>query len=117
LPLDREELRVVLRHRLLEARGVALLRLRDRQWPRRANARDDVLPLRVREPLAVEPWLARARVPRERDSGRAAVSEVAEHHRLDIDGRAPRFGDVVHAAIDLRALVVPALEHRDDRRL
>ena len=62
---------------------------------RRADAGDDVLALRVREPLAVELLLARRRIARERDAGRAVVAEVAEDHRLHVARGAPVVGDVV----------------------
>ncbi len=43
------------------------------------------------------------------------LTQVAEHHRLHVDGGAPGFRDVVEFAVDLGALVVPALEHSDHR--
>ena len=43
------------------------------------------------------------------------VAEVAEHHRLHVDGRAPVVGDVVELAVGLRALVVPGPEDGADR--
>ena len=83
--------------------------------PRRADARHDVLALRVREELAVEHLLARRRVPRERDAGGRVLAEVAEDHRLHVDRRPPGLGDAVQLPIGLRALVVPGAEDRADR--
>ena len=36
---------------------------------------------------------------------------VAEDHRLHVDGGAPVVGDLVHAAVDVGAGVVPGTEH------
>ena len=79
---------------------------------RRADAGDHVLALRVRQPLAVEALLARRRVAREGDAGGAGVAQVAEDHRLDVARGAPRVGDVVHAAVDDGAVVVPRAGRR-----
>src|SRR5262249_37520051 len=104
-------------HELLEGRGhlrferIAVARQRER----RADAGDDVLTLRVREPLAVELLLAGRRIARERDAGGARVPEVAEDHRLDVASGAPGLGDVVHLAVDDRAVVVPRREDGADR--
>src|SRR3546814_7876309 len=49
------------------------------------------------------------------DAGGGRIAHVAEHHRLHVDGRAPGVGDVVDAAIDLRALRLPRAEHSADR--
>ncbi len=43
-----------------------------------------------------------------------ATLQVAEDHRHDVDGSAPGIRDVVVAAVDVRAGVVPAAEHRTD---
>ena len=84
--------------------------------PRRADARDDVFPLRVGKELAVEPLLARRRVAGERDARRRGLAAVAEDHRLDVDGGPPVVGDVVQACdTSSRALVVPRAEDRADR--
>ena len=42
------------------------------------------------------------------------ATEVAKHHGLHIDRRAPGLGNVVQLAVDAGTVVVPALEHRDD---
>ena len=44
-----------------------------------------------------------------------AVAQVAEHHGLHVDRRAPAVGDAVQAAIGLGAGVVPGAEHGGDR--
>ena len=93
---------------LLEDVGHHVGHLRDRH--RRAHARDDVLALGVHEEFAHELLLARRRVAREGDARAGVVVEVAERHHLHVDGRAPRVGDVVVAAVDVRARVVPAAE-------
>jgi hypothetical protein len=81
----------------------------------RADAGDDVLALRVGEPLAVEALLAGRRIAREGDAGGAGVAQVAEHHRLHVARGAPAVGDVVHAAVHVGAVVVPGGEDRLDR--
>ncbi len=42
-------------------------------------------------------------------------AEVAEHHLLDVDRRAPLVGDAVDAPVGDRALALPGIEHRPDR--
>ena len=109
VPLER-------RHRLEELvvrLGQVLAHLGERL--RRADARDDVLALRVDEVLAVDARLAGRRVARERDAGRRAVALVPEHHLHDVHRGAHVVGDRVRAAVDLRARRVPRLEHGDDR--
>ncbi len=81
----------------------------------RADAGDDVLALRVDEVFAEQRLFAGGGVAREGDAGAGALVQVAEHHRLDVDGGARRIGDVVHAAVDVRARVVPRAEHGLDR--
>ena len=39
------------------------------------------------------------------------VAGVAERHGLHVDGGAPVVGDLVHAAIDVGAGVIPGAEH------
>ena len=84
---------------------------------RRAHAGDDVLALRVDQELAVELFRAGRRAAREADAGRRAIAGVAEHHLLHVDGGADVIGDVVDAAILLRARVLPRAEHRVARAL
>ena len=99
---------------LLERLGHHLGHLRDRH--RRADAGDDVLALGVHEELAHELLLAARRVAREGDARAGLVVEVAERHHLHVHGGAPAVGDVVVAAVDVRARVVPAAEHGLDGR-
>jgi hypothetical protein len=78
---------------------------------RRADTGDHVFALGIDQEFAVEQVFARARVAREGDAGAAVVAQIAEDHRLHVDGGAPGSGNVVQLAIDLGAVVVPALEH------
>ena len=94
---------------LLEHLGHHLGHLGDRH--RRTHAGHHVLALRVHEELAHQLLLAGRRVAREGDARAGLVVEVAERHHLDVDGGAPAVGDVVVAAVDVRARVVPAAEH------
>ena len=107
-PADRgEQLRVRLRQQLVHA----LDRLG------RADARDDVLALRVLQELAVEPALAGRRVTREADARPGAVALVAEDHLDDVDGGAEVVRDLVRAPVDLRAGRVPGVEDGAHRLL
>src|SRR5207245_11397753 len=67
---DFEDLVVDLRHPLMQ--GL------DRQ--RRADARDDVLTLRVGQELGVEARLARPGIAREADAGAGGLAEIPEDH-------------------------------------
>ena len=88
-----------LRHQLLQRRlvgaGVDARRLGD--VLRRADAGDDVLALRIDQELAVERLLAGRGIAGEGDAGGRGLAHIAEHHGLDVDGRAPAFGNVVQA--------------------
>ena len=64
--------------------------------------------------LAHELLLTGGGVTGEGDAGTGVVVQVAEDHRHDVDGSAPGIGDVVVAAIDVRARVVPGAEHGAD---
>ena len=98
---------------LLEDLGHDLGHLGDRH--RGADAGDDVLALRVHEELAHQLLLAGGGVAREGDARAGVVVQIAERHHLDVDGGAPAVGDVVVAAIDVCARVVPAAEDGLDR--
>ncbi len=104
------------RHGLLHRGGDLAHLLAGRAGERlgRADAGDHVLPLGVDQELAIEPALAGGRVSGEGDPRGRGLAHVAEHHGLDVDRRAPAFGDVVHAAVELGAIVHPAREHRSD---
>src|SRR5262249_39809252 len=74
-----------------------------------------VLALRVGQVLAREPRLSVGDVAGERDAGGAVVPQVAEYHRLDVDGGAPARRDAVDLPVRDRALVHPRAEHGTDR--
>eukprot|EP00982_Pelagococcus_subviridis_P013843 31285-Pelagococcus_subviridis.AAC.9 len=101
----------------LRVSNQVVVRLRERVLHRedvlrRSNPRDDVLPLRVDEVLAVQKVLARARVPREAHARAAGVSHVPEHHRLDVHRGALQPDDAVDGHVLLRAVAVPAVVGR-----
>ena len=77
----------------------------------RADARDDVLALRVREELAVEPPLARRRVAGEAHARAGRLAAVPEDHLHDVHRRAEIVRDVVRGAVHLGAWRVPRVEH------
>ena len=77
----------------------------------RAHAGHNVFALSIDEVLAKQGLFAGGGVAGEGDAGAGVFIEVAEHHRLHVDGGAPAVGDVVHAAIDVGAGVVPGAEH------
>ena len=85
--------------------------------PRHAHAGHHVFALGVHEELAVEEVLARGRVAGEGHAGARRLALVAEDHALHVDGRAQIVGDALGAAVDLGAMVVPALEDRDHRHV
>ena len=64
-----------------------------------ADARDDVLALRVDQKLPVKLFLAGRGVARKADPGGRAVARIAEHHHLHVDGRADVIRDVVDPAV------------------
>ena len=76
-----------------------------------AHAGHHVLALGVGQELAHQLLLAGGGVTGEGHAGAAVVAHVAEGHGLDVDGGAPGTGDIVHAAVDNGAGVVPAAEH------
>ncbi len=103
------ELAILLRHFLFHFR----------QRLRRADARHDVLALRVGQVFAEHLVVAGARVAGEADAGRAVVALVAEDHRADIDrgavGHVRR--DVEFAPVVDGALAHPGAEHGLDGQL
>ncbi len=113
---DADELGVDLRQRPLHGGlvGAGLLARDFGDVLRGADARHHVLALRVDEELAIERVLTRGGVAGEGDAGGRGLAHVAEHHGLDVHGRAPALGDGVQAAIDDGALVHPRTEHRAD---
>ena len=101
--------------------GHLLMQLGD--LARRADTGDDILALGVDEVFAEQRLLTGGRIAREGDAGAGLVVQIAEDHRLHVDGGAPGVGDVVHAAIDVGAGVIPGAEdgldglHELDRRI
>ena len=73
---------------------------------RRARPGNHVFALRVQKIFAVQLLLSRRRIARKGDAGAAVRAHVAEHHRLNIHGRA----EVVRNAIDA-AIVAGAPAH------
>ena len=105
---------------LLRDRGQLLVDVRKRlldliDLHRRTDTGDHVFALRVHQNLSVELILTGSRVSRERNAGTGIIAHVAECHHLDVDSRAPGIRDVVVAAIDVRARVVPGTEYGLDR--
>ena len=100
-------------HRRLLGLGGDAGCFRDVLW--RTDARHHILALRVDQELAIELVGACRGVAREGDAGRGTVAHIAEHHGLNIDGRAPARGNVVQAAVGDGALVHPRREDRADR--
>ena len=94
---------------LLEDVGHNLLHLRNRH--RSADAGDDIFTLCVHEKLTHEFSLARRGIARKGDARTRLVVKVSERHHLDVDGGTPAIGNVVVAAVDVGAGVVPAAEH------
>ena len=100
-------------HKLCIALRQVLRKAGDRL--RGADACDDVLALCVNEVLAKNALLTGGRVASERNTGSGGIAHVAEYHRLYVDRGAPVARDIVHAAVDDCARVVPRTEHRLDR--
>ena len=74
-----------------------------------------VLALRIDEVLAEQRLLTGGGVAGKGYAGAAGVAAVAEGHRLYVNGGAPVIGDLVHAAVDVGAGVIPAAEYGLDR--
>ena len=79
-----------------------------------ADAGDHVLALGVDEEVAVLALGAGGGVTGEPDPGARLVVAVAEHHGLDVDGRAEVVRDALVVAIGDGAGPVPRAEHRLD---
>ncbi len=82
-----------------------------------ADTGNHVFALGVDEEIAVELVGAVGGIARERDTRRAALTLVAEHHRLNVDGRAEVVGDAVEAAVVDRTPVHPRPEDGFDGKL
>ena len=98
------------RHELVERLRHALLHTGDRLG--RPDPGDDVLALRVREELAEELPLPGRGVASEADTRARALAAVPEDHLDDVHRGSEVVGDVVRAAVDLRARRVPGVEDR-----
>ena len=77
----------------------------------RANAGHHVFALRIQQELAPENLFARGRIAREADARAGSLAQIAEHHGLDIGGRADVVGNLFHAPIGDRVLAPPGAEH------
>ena len=95
--------------------GEGLPQLADGQG--RADPRDDVLALGVRQELPVQLLLSRRRIPGERDARAGVGSHVPEDHRLHVRSGPEVVGDLVEVPVIHRALPVPGTEDRGDRLL
>ena len=82
-----------------------------------ADARHDVLALRVLQVVAVDSLLPGARVAGERDAGAGVHAEVAEDHRHDVHRGAEVGGDPLLAAVQDRPVGVPRAEHGEHREV
>ena len=89
------------------------LQVRDRFGS--AHAGDNVFALRVDQEFAIENLPAGGRVARECDARSGIRPGVAEHHGLNVHGRAPFLGDVIFPAINDRAIVHPGSEDGGER--
>ena len=94
---------------LLECRGELLGHLGDGH--RRADTGHNVFALGVGQELTHELLLAGSGVARESNTRAAVIAHVAEGHHLHVNSSAPGIGDVVIAAVNIGAGVVPAAEH------
>ena len=80
------------------------------QGQRVADARNDVLALRVLQVVAVDAGVAGGGVAGEAHAGAGVFAHVAEHHGADVDGGAQVVGDALAAAVDAGTLGVPGAE-------
>ena len=81
---------------------------------RGANTGNDIFALCIGEELAHELLFTGCRITGECDTGTAVIAHVAECHHLNIDSSAPAVGDIVIAAVNICAGVIPASENRLD---
>ena len=103
------------RHELVVRLLVQLLQVGERDGV--ADARDDVLALRVLQVVAVHALRPRGGVTGERDAGAGVLAHVAEDHRADVDRGAEVAGDPLLAAVEHGPLGVPRLEDRPHREV
>ena len=105
-------------HRLpqrLVRRRVEQLQLGQREGV--ADARDDVLALRVGQVVAVHARRPGGRVPREAHAGPGGLAEVAEHHAHHVHGGAQVVRDALATPVEPGAVRVPRAEDRLDRHV
>ena len=81
---------------------------------RRAHAGHHVFALGVHQEFAHKLLLARGGIAGEGHAAAGVVSHVAEHHGLDVHGRAEIVVNLVDGAVHDGAMVVPRAEHRLD---
>src|SRR5258706_1601396 len=96
-PTDLPQRSRCLRHRLTQ--------VRDRF--RRPNPSNDVFTLGVNQKLAVKPLLTARWVTSKGYARRTVIAQVAEDHRLNINGCAPTMRDFVELAVSDGAIIVP----------
>ena len=84
---------------------------------RGAHAGHHILALGVEEVLAKELPLAGVGIAREGHARARGLAHVAEHHRLDVDRRAPVIGKSIDPAVVHGAASEPRVEHRADRMI
>ena len=94
---------------LLEGLGELLSHLGDGHGG--ADTGHHVLALGVGQKLAEELLLAGGGAAGKGHAGAAVIAHVAEGHHLHVDSGAPGIGDLVHAAVDVGAGVIPRTEH------
>ncbi|OQB91751.1 MAG: hypothetical protein BWX83_00436 [Candidatus Cloacimonetes bacterium ADurb.Bin117] len=82
---------------------------------RGADSRHHVFALGVDEVFAVEKVLAGGGVAGEGHAGGAGFAHVAENHGLNVHSGAPVVRDAVKLAVEDGAVVVPAIEHGENR--
>ena len=92
------------------AEGLRHFVLQLHQIVRRANAGHDIFALGVDEVVALDLGDTRRPIARHGDAGRRVAAQVAEHHHLDVDGRAEVVGDTCRVAVVDGAPPVPRAE-------
>ncbi len=85
--------------------GIGLIQLVD--GLRGADTGNNVLALGVHEVLTVKLLLARCGIAREGNTRTGIIAHVSEYHFLDIDRCSPVAGNVVQAAVNNGAGIVP----------
>ena len=106
------------------AHDVAQLRVRSRiefleriEGQRVSDAGDDILALSIGEVVAVDAAGTGAGVAGEGDAGARSGAGVSERHDLDVHGRTEVMRDALAAAVELRPVGVPGLEHGEHREV